>query len=450
MEPSAPAGSSPIVLDVLLSEYPFPDFLGPIRKRAAEFERTHPRYRIAIRGCHYENVPAEVSRLTLEGRPPAIASYYSGASQQAIDAVTPDGRPQFTSVGEAIAGRAEILGEPVITDDLIDACRDFYTIGGAIAAVPLTLSTMVLYTNTSLLRAAGVRRIPETWEELSAACDAVSELEGAPEHAITWPDDGKLFQQAVAQQGGLFLDNDNGRRARATVVDLTTAEIRAYVDWWRDLNERGHFLYTGAFEDWAGSGAAFAEQRVAFRVGSSFEVGFMNRTAREAGFDVAVSALPYNGRVAPVGNWIGGDGMWLANGLDPATRDGALAFMQYLNSPHNAAEWHKASGSTPVTSTSLDVLECQGWFAANPDHRVAGDQLARTDRSTGAAAPVFPGSHGIQTALMRAMEDVLVRGAEPGARLASATTEAQQALERYNAICSGPEPRDRSWLLVGT
>lgn len=450
MPSSSAAATPPIVIDALLSEYPFPGFLDPVRKRAAEFERAHPEYRINVRGCYYEDLPTEVSRETLAGRPPTIASYYSGASQQAIDTVTADGRPLFTSVAREIGGRTEILGHPVVVDDLVDACDDFYRIGGEIVAVPLTLSTMLLYTNASLLRDAGVAAIPSTWDELTSACEAVARLDGGPAHAITWPNDGKLFQQAVAQQGGLLLDNDNGRAGRATTVDLTTPELMAYVRWWRDLHQRGLFLHTGGLEDWVGSGTAFVERKVAFRVGSSFESGFMGQAAAEAGFELAVSVLPHNGRVAPAGNWVGGDALWLAEGLDAATRDGALAFIQYLNTAEHAAEWHRTIGSTPVTKGAVALLEREGWFAEHPVHHVATRQLDRTDRSPGASTPVYPGSHGIQRAVMEAMADVLEQGAEPGARFARASAEAQKALDHYTATCLGEGPRDPGWTAVGS
>jgi sn-glycerol 3-phosphate transport system substrate-binding protein len=440
----------PYVIDAVLSEYPFPGFLEPVRKRAEEFERAHPEYRIDIRGCFYEDLPAEVSRLALAGTPPALASYYSGATQQAIDTVTADGRPLFTSVGAAVAGRAEILGERVVLDDLIGACRGFYTIGGELAAVPLTLSTMLLYANTTILRAAGVAGVPRTWAELTAACEKVAALDGGPEYAITWPDDGKLFQHAVAQQGGLLVDNAGGRAGRAGRVDLSGAEIMDYVSWWNHLNERGWYLYTGAFEDWIGSGQAFAERRVAFRFGSSFEIAAMTAIGRAGGFGVTAAPLPHNERIAPVGNWIGGDALWLADGLDPAVRDGALAFVQYLNSPRAGAEWHRAVGSTPATYGAVAALAAEGWFDAEPLHRVATEQLEHRDGGPGSDAPILPGSHGVQTAIMAAMEDVLVRGAEPYGRFGRATAEAQKALDAYNATCLGSGPRDRSWLLVGT
>jgi sn-glycerol 3-phosphate transport system substrate-binding protein len=440
----------PFVIDVVLSEYPFPGFLEPVRKRAEEFERAHPEYKVNLRGVYYEDIPAEVARLAQAGTPPTIASYYSGASQQAIDAITAAGKPLFTSVSREIAGRTEILGEPVVLDDLIKACKNFYTIDGEIAAVPLTLSTMLLYSNATILRAAGIASPPSTWAELTTACEAIAALEDGPEYPATWPDDGKLFQHWVSQQGGLFLDNENGRTARATTVDLTSDPILSLVDWWQNLNERGWFLYTGSFEDWLGSIKAFTEQRAAIRVGSSFEIAFMTAVGREHGFDVSVSGLPHNENVAPVGNWIGGDALWLAAGLSPELRDGALAFMQYLSNPRSVAEWHKAIGSTPPTYGSIALLESEGWFDAEPLHRVASAQLEQADGTPGSNCPIFPGSHGIQTAIMSAMEDVLLHNANPLARFTRATAEAQKALDAYNATCLSDGPRDPTWLLVGT
>lgn len=450
MPNAAPTGSPRHVIDVVLSDYPFPGFLDPVRRRAAEFERAHPEYRVDIRGCYYEELPAEVDRLAAAGTPPTLASYYSGASQQALDTVTREGRPLFTSIAREIGDRTSVLGEPVILQDLVSACQGFYTIGGEIAAVPLTLSTMLLYTNASVMRAAGVAEVPRTWAELTAACEAVARMADGPRHPVMWPDDGKMFQQAVAQQGGLFLDRENGRTACASTVDLASEEVMAYVDWWRELNERGWFLYTGQFEDWLGTIRAFSEQRVAFRVGSSFEVNHMTAAGAAAGFDMVASPLPYNGRIAPAGNWIGGDALWLADGLDPELRDGALAFTQYLNSPHNGAEWHREVGSTPATYGAIALLEKEGWYTEHPLHRVASTQLERYDGSPGSNGPVFPGSHGIQTALMEAMEDVLVRGAEPLPRFTRATAQAQKALDDYLATCRGTGPRDPQWLKVGS
>ncbi|HEX4816684.1 MAG TPA: extracellular solute-binding protein [Nonomuraea sp.] len=428
-----------VVIDAWFSQYPFPAFLETVKKRAAEFEAAHPGHRVNVRPVWWQRLPEEVCRAAAAGHPPAVASYYSGATRHALDTRTRDGRPLYTSVERALAGRPEILGEPVVVADLVEAARAYYTLGGELVAMPLTLSTMLLYSNTSLLAAAGVPAPPRTWADVDRASAALAGLDGGPEGSMAWVIDGKFFQHALAQQGGLFADHRNGRHGPATTIDLTCPELLAYVGWWRRLAADGHFLYTGAPQDWQGTFAAFTDERVALRLSSSFDAKYMVQGARDRGFDVAVTPVPWNGDVPYAGNWIGGDAMWLAGDLDEDTRDGALAFTQFLNNPHNAAEWHKVYGSAPVTTPAVDLLDAEGWFERHPYYRVATEQLEMmSGEPTQAVLGAF--AH-IQRVAMRAMEDVLVRDADPLKRFTLATREAQALLDDYHAHWTGTGPR---------
>ncbi|WP_237104062.1 extracellular solute-binding protein [Nonomuraea sp. MG754425] len=425
-----------VVIDAWFSQYPFPSFLETVQKRAAEFEAAHPGHRVNVRPVWWQRLPQEVSHAAAQGRPPAIASYYSGATQHARDTRTADGRPLFTSVERAIGGRTEILGEPVVTGDLVEAARAFYTLGGELVAMPLTLSTMLLYANTSLLRAAGVPDVPRTWSDVDAAGRALAAH--GPSRAMSWVIDGKFFQHALAQQGGLFAEHHNGRRGPATTVDLTCPAMMDYVEWWTRLAADGHFLYTGAMQDWQGTFAAFTGERVALRLSSSFDAAYMVAGARENGFDIVTAPVPANERVPYAGNWIGGDAIWLADGLDEATRDGALAFTQFLNTPANAADWHKVYGSAPVTTPAVELLDQEGWFERHPYFRVATEQL---EMMSGEPTQAVMGAYAhIQRVAMRAMRDVLTRDADPLARFGRATREAQSLLDDYHANWSGVSP----------
>lgn len=433
-----------VTIDVLFSHYTFPNFLDPIKRRAAEFERAHPGYKVNVSSSYFQTLPGEVAKAAEQGRAPTVASYYAGAAQLAMDTTRPDGTPLFTSVDRAIAGRTEILGVPVV-NDYLPVTRGFYTIGGDLISVPVTLSTMHLYTNMTLLARAGITEIPSTWDEIDAACDAVTALDGGPSHGITWANDGKFFQQALTQQSGLLTDNDNGRSGRAMTIDLASPEMMAYVMWWYRLYEKGHFLYTGQLEDWAGTFKAFTGQQVAFRLSSSFDAPYMVQGGKDAGFEVGVSPTPRN-RELSGGSWIGGDSLWLSAGLDPATQDGALAFIQHLNGPFGAADWHRSYGSVPVTRAAASLLDADGWFDEHPYHRVAIDQLDDTNGKPGAQAAVLGGFAQIQQAAMHAMDDVMVRGADPAERFASAAAQAQRLLDAYNTECPGNDSRpDHCW-----
>lgn len=437
-----------VVIEAWLADLTFPGYLDRLYRLAAEFERAHPEYRVVIRGADFRSLPEEIARAAADGNPPAIAEYYSYMTPVARDSVTPDGAPLFTSIEKAIAGRDTILGEPVVVNDLVPALRQFYSYRGELLSMPVVATTMLLYANRTLLDAAGVDRLPQSWDELDAACWAVRRLPGGPAHAVTWANHGFFFQQAVAVQGGTLADADEGHSGRSITVDLTSTEMMAWIGWWRQLHRTGHYLYTGKIPDWAGNLRAFAEQRVAFRLASSNDVNYMVQAARQAGFDIEVGRFPYRDGVAYGGSIIAGTSVWLRAGLDQAVEDGALAFLQYLNSPRNAAEQHRLNSFVPATRPAFELLEKEGWFHEHPYHRAASDQLnsyppGRTAGAGGAPparGALFGDYAGVQDVMTLAMDDVLVRDADPAERFARANADAQRLLDAYHAdrVDKGP------------
>ncbi|GAA3795932.1 hypothetical protein GCM10022226_14120 [Sphaerisporangium flaviroseum] len=435
---------SKIVVDVWVPDLTFPGWMDRWHDQAAEFNRRHPEYEIKVHGKNFWHFPLEVAQAAAEGRAPAIAEYYFYVGQAARDAIAPNGEPLFTSIEKAINGRTEILGEPVVIDDIIPALRDYYTYEGDLTSIPTVGTTSLLFANTDLLRAAGVEELPQTWDEVEAVCDAVAKIPNGPSHAITWSNHGLFFQQALASQGGLLVNNHNGRTGRATVADLSSPEMLTWVDWWRQLHAKGHYLYTGKIPDWAGTLKAFADQQVAIRISSSNDVNYMVQAAKMNGFGIKVGVFPFNGHVPYVGNAVAGTSLWMANGLDDAAQDGALAFLMWMHNPRNAADRHKANSFMPLTQASFDLLEEEGWFEQHPYHRVASDHVnkfpsrayRKRDRVSGvpiSEGALFGDFAGNQDVMTRAMGDVLSRGVDPVARFAEATIEAQMLLDDYHA-----------------
>jgi sn-glycerol 3-phosphate transport system substrate-binding protein len=441
-----------VVIDAWVSDLTFPGYMDQWSRLAAEFEQAHPEYRIDIKGVGFFTGPQEIADAIARGNGPAIAEYYFYMTQTARDTRDPGGGPRYTSVQKAIAGRGEILGEPVVIDDIIPALRDYYTYQDDLTSMPSIGTTSLIYANATLLSRAGVSQMPRTWQEIQAACEKIAAIPGGPSHAITWSNHGTFFQQAIASQGGLLVDQNNGRSGRATTADLASPEMLAWIEWWRRLHLDGHYLYTGKIPDWEGTFRAFAEQQAAFRLTSSNDVNYMIQSADHGGFDIEVGAFPYNAQVPYVGNAVAGTSLWLADGLDEVTRDGALAFLQYAHNPGNAAERHKANSFLPLTHASFDLLEREGWFGQYPQHRIASDHLAvRPDGRPGvppSQGALFGDFAGNQDVMTRAAADVLLHGADPVTRFAQASQEAQHLLDIYRADCLVTGPRSPSSLRV--
>ncbi|MEM7737681.1 MAG: extracellular solute-binding protein [Deinococcota bacterium] len=399
------------------------------RERAEEFNAQFSDYNVVVSGYASYNEAFDATVLAAEqGNPPAVTHFFEAATQNARDAVN-DGEPLFKSVSEALAGRTEVNGIPVVLDDVVSAASDYYTLDGIFTSMPWNTSTSVMFSNADMLERAGIESIPETWAEIDAACATILAMDGAPDNCITWPNHGWFFEQSIAQQGADLANNGNGREERATEVFYNSEAALAYTNWWKSLADSGYYIYTGRQRDWGGTQNAFESQQVAFLIFSSSDSTVIPANTAE-NFTTVVSRMPYNQDAGYNGNIIGGATLWLNNGLSADAEEGALAFLNWLNNPANAASWHQATGYIPITNTSFNTLTDEGWFSDNPNAAVANNQLDIVP-TTGA---IFGGFVAIRDVYTEAMEDILLNDADVAATLDGVNADANTLLEEYNFL----------------
>jgi sn-glycerol 3-phosphate transport system substrate-binding protein len=425
-------GTTPIQMWIAFTDYR----LDWAREKATEFNQQYPEFEVTVEGYpDYETLFDSALLASEQGNPPAIMHFFEAATQEIRDAETPQGEPLVKSVTEAIDGRSEINGVPVILDDVVSAPRNYYTIDGEFQSMPWNTSSTVLFSNADMLEAAGIAEPPATWEEVESACEQILALPDAPANCITWPNHSWIVEQAMAQQNELLANEENGRSGRATEVLLNNGGMRNFMSWWQDLTDQGFYVYTGSQRDWEGTNNAFLAQRVAFLLTSSSDTTDLTESGAEAGFDVVASFMPYNQEVGRSGNVIGGATLWLLNGLDEETETGALMFMNWLNNPENAADWHRITGYIPITNSAIERLEAEGWFEENPNSRVASEQLEDSE-TTPATSGVLVGNFvAIRDVITTTAESLLVNsGQDVDAALESANQQANRLLDDYNAL----------------
>ncbi|MEQ0565843.1 extracellular solute-binding protein [Amycolatopsis sp. NEAU-NG30] len=445
----------PTDIDVWLQASPnntLPEFGDPLVLAAESFNRAHPGYRVRIRRIEAHLLPQKVAEAVEHGNPPDIAEYMYSSMQTALDTRAANGDPLFVPVERAIDGRAKILGEPVVVDDLVPAVRDYYTVGGELAAIPTFVSTNILFANRTVLAAAGIERLPSTWAELEAACAAVAALPDGPGHGVSWPNYGWVFHQELAGQRGVLVNNGNGRSGRATRVFLDSPELLAYARWWKRMLDDGHYLPTEELHYFT-TMQAFARQEIAFVVSSSAIGRMLGEMAAEAGFELTAGQLPRPVADCSPGGPVAGEALFLARGLAKEKEDGALAFLQHqLNDVHAVARLYDPASpmtSLPITLAALGQATADEWPEPFPGYRAAIEQVTTAERTPAGAGPVAGNLNGINIALTEAMADVLLEGAEPAARFRLATEQAQRVLDRYNAAALAYPPRTPDELEAG-
>ncbi len=431
------------------------------KDKAARFGELFPQYEVIVEGYpNYEQLFSATALAAGNDALPSIVQYFEVATQNARDS------GYFKSIADAIGDRTEINGVAVALDDIIDPTTAYYTLDGKFTSMPWNTSSSIMFSNMNILKAAGVDTPPATWAEMEAVCEKVMALDNAPEYCFTWPNHGWFFEQWLAQQNQEYANNGNGRDARATSVNIASDAAVALLTWLKDMSNKGYLYYSGARDgaSWGTVDQAFQSQQVAMAIYSSSDTALYTETGKQNGYEVVASFLPYNQDAEGgwTGNLIGGASLWLVDELAPEVEEGALTWLLWFNNTENAAEWHQVTGYLPIRKSSVELLntpdwyaaieamgpstvwlnntlvqESKGkvWFEANPNFRVASDQLANskiTPATRGAILGNFPAIRSIVTTAIDTV--LLTPDANIPEILAKAQENANASLTQYNTL----------------
>ncbi len=419
-------------------------------EKAAEFNAQFPQYNVVVEGYpNYEDLFSATALASEQGEIPAVVQYFEVATQVARDS------GYFKSIANAVAGREEINGLSTDLDIFVDPVAAYYTLDGQFTSMPWNTSSAIFFSNKTILDAAGVEAVPTTWAEVEAACEQIAAYSAAngagelnaedtelvvtvPTYCFTFPNHGWFFEQWLAQQDANFAGPDNGRGTeRATELTFDNEGGVALVNWLKDMHNKGYLYYSGGRDgsSWGTVDQAFLTGQVAMAAYSSSDTAVYTKTGAERGFEIVASYLPYNQETGWTGNIIGGASLWLADGLTTEVEDGALTFLYWLNSAENAAGWHQITGYMPVTDAAVALLEAEGWFEANPNFAVAGNQIANSTVTTATSGAVIGDFPAIRTVVTIAIDAILLTpDADPAALLTQAAADAQVILDEYNLL----------------
>lgn len=320
-----------------------------------------------------------------------------------------------------------------VKGDVMAPLINYFTIGGKLHSLPWNNSTPLYYYNKDMFAAAGLdpEVPPTTWQEIEETCATLMEAQVAP-YCISMQVYGWYHEQWMALQGQELVDNGNGRADRATETNLTSDASRAIVEWWDRLNDAGYWVYTGKLHDNQGANQIFNAQQAAMIVESTGAMRGFLTAAEEGGYELGAGFFPANADVDREGVIIGGASLWLGAGQPQEELDASVDFLMWLHEPEQMAVWHQRTGYMPITLSSQELLDSQGYFDENPLLRTAVDQLAAgavTPATAGAIMGPFP---QIREIVETAIQNV-TNGEDIDAMLENAKAEADALIADYNS-----------------
>ena len=362
------------------------------------------------------------------GTEPNIIQNFDLASQTMID------------TGRLVAAHDLMAADGYDSSVFVPAVADYYGDGEGMVAMAFNSSTPILFYNKDMFAAAGVEPPADgtswSFSEMLAACDAI-QASGETEYCIALGQVGWYFEQILANSGGLYFNNDNGRTGRATEVMFNQGVGVEVFDFLTGLIADGYSPNLG--NTWTDTDTVFFAGEAAmvfdstagtrgFQDGAEFEVGTMF-------MPYADSAGDRNGVV------IGGAALWLIDSGDEATNAAAWEFMKFMAEEAQQVTWHTGTGYFPVRTDISGNAELTAFWDENPNFVTAINQLESTKTTLDDGSPnyaVLGGRSGPSPAIRRliveAYSSVLDDGMTAQEALDIAAEKANQELADYNAF----------------
>ncbi len=396
-----------------------------VTKLVSDFNSSHTDVQVTEqnKGSSYNDVLNNTISAMGQGQGPNIAQIFDLGTPIAIDSGF------FTPIQDLLS--ADQLQH--VKDDVMPPLINYFTVNGKLWSLPWNNSTPLFYYNKNMFKAAGLdpNKPPATWQELEADCAKIQAANAAP-YCLSAELYGWFYEQWMALQGQELANNGNGRQGRATEVNVTSDASKAIFSFWKDLNDKGYYTYTGKLEDGTGSGQIFTSQQAAMILDSTGSLAKYTTAAQQGGFELGTGFFPTNGDVPRQGVIIGGASLWVSAANTDDQNKAVIEFLTWLHEPEQMAEWHKGTGYMPITKSSQDLLASQGYFDQNPNAKTAVDQLADakvTPATAGAVMGPFP---QIRTMVDQALQNVL-NGADIDSTLSDLKSQADAALADYNS-----------------
>jgi sn-glycerol 3-phosphate transport system substrate-binding protein len=321
----------------------------------------------------------------------------------------------------------DILPDDFDTDDFLDNVAEFFTVDGKLASLPFNNSNAIMYINRDAFEEAGLDPDdpPSTLAEVRSASEVLVDQD-VTQFGITWPNHVWFVETWYGFEGELMTDAENGHAGDPSEFRTSDAITDLY-EWWQGMSEDG--LYTNpGIEAWGEATSLFIEQESAMLLTSTASVAGLLADSED--FDV--DAAPYPGisdtRVGPV---IGGASFYVPDGLPEDRYEDIGQLLQYMASPEVQTEWHRGSGYYPITQSSVESLQEEGWFEENPMYGVALEQLQNGDASDPATKRALLGpARDVQTTIQSKSVDI-INADDIESEIEAMKTEVDGILDEY-------------------
>ena len=330
-----------------------------------EFNTGHPEiHATAVYTGSYDDTSLKTRAAMQGGRPPAAV--IMSANYLRDYAINGDALPLDPFIARDGMNNIQFMDQfwPALRPNAVEA--------GHVMGVPFQNSTPLLYYSVDAFREVGLDpdHPPATWAEWVDAAKKLTKRDGSNvtrwgimmngvEDNLMW-----LVSGFVMSNGGQYFNVDWG--GEVYYNDPSTLGAVQFLD---DLVHKHRVMPEGV-TDANAMAASFFSGRAAMIVNSTGALSFI-REGMKTPYKVAFVPRSLMNAVP-----IGGGSLIIPKGNSPERQAAAWTLIKWMTAPAQAGSWSRFTGYFAPNRAAYDMPEMQAFLTANPDAKVALDQLA--------------------------------------------------------------------------
>jgi sn-glycerol 3-phosphate transport system substrate-binding protein len=394
-----------------------------------QFTALNPNVKVDVlyTGNYHDTLTKTISAVQ-GGNPPDLVMIYDVGTQVMMDS------------GVVIPIQDMIDKDPSFDiNSIIPAARNYYSYNGKLYSMPFNSSNPVIYYNKNLFEKAGLNPNdpPTTFDQFIADAQKLTVKDSSGNtvqygftfgtaEPIAW-----FFEQFLAVQNALYLNNNNGRTGRADKAVFDSPAGVRVLDFFNTMVQNGSAINAGA--GWDNAESLFLSQRAAMLIDTPGDITMMLQGAG-SNFKVGVMFLPHPSGVPYGGVIVGGASLWMINTHNTQREQAAWDLLKFLESADSQSQWSAATGYFPINRNSIIKLLYQGYYAQNPEFLVAVLQLLMSTPGPATSGALSGAMPDIRTAVSDAFSNVFSKAMTADQALQQAQNQANKDLANYNSL----------------
>jgi sn-glycerol 3-phosphate transport system substrate-binding protein len=347
---------------------------------------------------------------------------------------------QLIDTQATLPAQSCIKADKYDTSDFLPRVLDRYTVDDVLWPMPFNVSNPIFLYDKNAFRAAGLdpEKPPTTLDEVKA--DAVKIKDTPPyEAGFGMKLDNWWLEQFSSKANKLYVNQENGRTARATKVAFDDTTGREIFSWMEDM------VSSGAAKTNSAEGPSQYDNLLGIRsksfgmtIDSSGVLGTISQLfarGESGGVDIGIAPMPGPPGVGSV--LIGGGALAIVKKSAPEKQAAAWQYIKFLTDPQTQAEIAAGTGYVPVRKSSIALPAIKQQWAKEPGYKVAYDQAIAGVNDAGTQGPVIGAYQAVRDAVLAGEQEMFTQGKSPAAALTSAANLSNTAMQEYNSRVVG-------------